>query len=86
MLRLRPTAVEWRQTGDEVVALEIATSTYIAINGAGTVLWPALAEGTTRQHLIEQLVNRFSISPERAAVDVDAFVGTLRQRDLLEEQ
>lgn len=84
LLRLRAEAVDWREVEGQVVALDRAASTYLAINPSGTHLWPALVEGATRDRLIEILVGAFDVDSSRAAADVDAFVSTLHQRDLLE--
>lgn len=82
-LRLDRTAVEWRHVEGEVVALDLRDSMYLGINEAGAVLWPLLAEGTTRADLVDTLAERFALEPDRATADVDAFLTMLRERDLL---
>ncbi len=85
ILRLRNDKLEWREIDGEVVALDGEQSEYLGINRAGAALWPLLAGGTTRDAMIEQLSTRFGIERERAATDVDAFVGSLAERGLLAE-
>lgn len=83
-LCLRTSALEWREVEGEIVALDLQAQTYLAINRSGAVLWPALAEGATREDLVARLIARFDVDKATALADVDAFLGLLRQHDLLE--
>jgi hypothetical protein len=83
-LRLRDEGLTWREIEGEMVAVDIRTSTYLSANPSGMALWEPLSEGTSREALVDRLVERFGIDRERAAADVDAFIGELRARDLLE--
>jgi hypothetical protein len=82
-LRLREADLDWREVEGELVALDLRESRYLAINRTGRVLWSALAEGATRDELIERLVGAFGIERARAAADVDAFTTELESRGLL---
>jgi coenzyme PQQ synthesis protein D (PqqD) len=82
-LRLRDTDLHWREIDGEIIALEARGSTYVAANGAGTLLWRSLAAGTTRDALARELVRAYGIAPEHAAADADAFVAQLREQGLL---
>jgi coenzyme PQQ synthesis protein D (PqqD) len=83
-LRLRPGALDWREVEGEVVAFELRTSTYLGVNKTGASVWPALAEGATRAELVARLEEKFGVDRARAEKDLDAFLETLRERDLLE--
>lgn len=83
-LRLRSDAVRWREIDGEVIAVDLETSTYLSTNQTGMLLWQRLAQGTTRQELIGELVDRFGISAPHAETDVDRFVDQLGARRLLE--
>lgn len=83
-MQLRPDAVAWREVDGEVIALGLESSTYFGTNSSGSLLWKRLAEGTTRAELVDALVARFEIEPERAQTDVDAFVDDVRSRGLLQ--
>jgi hypothetical protein len=85
-LQLREADLEWREVEEELVALDLRESRYLAINRTGGVLWASLAEGATRDQLIERLVEEFRIERERAAEDVDAFTAALESRDLLMQE
>jgi hypothetical protein len=83
-LRLRNQALEWREIEDEVVAVDTRKAIYMAINHTGAVLWPALAEGATREELVERLTRAYDVDRGAAEGDVDAFVSMLKEQDLLE--
>jgi orotate phosphoribosyltransferase-like protein len=83
-LKLREEGLSWREIDDEVVALDVETATYLSANASGRLLWRSLSAGATREELVSCLVDEFEIDTERAAADVDAFIGELSQRGLLE--
>lgn len=83
-LRLRRQRLEWRRVDDEVIAVDLERSTYLSANESGSVLWEALAEGTTREELIEQLATALEVDHGSAELDVDAFLQELTDRDLLD--
>jgi hypothetical protein len=83
--RLREEGVSWRRIDDEVVAVDVATSTYLAANDSGTVLWQTLAGGATRDELVTALAERFGLDAEQAGADVDAFLAQLEAQGLLED-
>lgn len=81
-VRLKP-GVEWQQVDDEVVALDLGTSSYLGVNDTGSLLWPLVAAGTTQDQLVDELTSHFPIDPERARADVGTFVERLRSLCLL---
>lgn len=84
-LRLRTDALKWREIEDEVVAVDLRSSTYLSANESAKLLWRQLAEGTTRQQLVERLVTTFGIDEARAGKDVESFLSDLAARELLAE-
>lgn len=85
LLKIRPDRVESRLVGNEVVALDLGSSEYLAINPSGAVLWPHLETGSTREELIDALSARFALPRKTAETDVDTFVSQLASRGLLED-
>jgi hypothetical protein len=83
-LRLRDADVHWQELDGEVIALEARRSMYLAANPAGTILWRALAQGSTRERLAAELVAAFGIDRDRALADTDGFLAELRAQELLE--
>jgi hypothetical protein len=47
------------------------------------VLWQAVATGTTRDALLDLLVDRYGLGPEEAAAHVDDFVSALGRSGVL---
>jgi Coenzyme PQQ synthesis protein D (PqqD) len=82
-LMLRADDVVWRVVGEELVVLELATSTYLTLNGTARQLWEGLTEGATAEDLVEMLVDRYGIPKEHAVEDVQSFLAALTDRGLL---
>jgi len=79
--------VVWRtaERDDEIVVLELSTSTYLTLNGSAKILWETLADGASGEVLTSALVSRFAIPEDRAASDVSAFLSTAVERGLVVE-
>jgi Coenzyme PQQ synthesis protein D (PqqD) len=82
-LQIDADAVVWRDVGDEVVVLELSTSTYLTLNGTAKQIWDSLASGATLAALADGLVDRYGITLEQAQVDAESFVSALADRGLL---
>jgi hypothetical protein len=83
-IRIRRGVVEWREFEQEVVAVDTSKAVYMAVNRSGSILWPALLEGATREDLVKRLVETYSLDHDQAAKDVDVFVEALDDQGLLE--
>ena len=83
-LRLQSNRVEWREVEGELIALERSESVYLAGNSSATILWRALAAGTTHDALANLLVSVYGIALETARTDVARFLDDLSARGLLE--
>jgi len=83
LLRLDPDAVSWTEVDGEILALERESSTYIATNRTGTVIWKSLVHGASREQLTAAVMHAFAIDQQTAATDTDAFVDALAGRGLL---
>jgi len=84
-LRLRTDDLEWREIDDEIVLLDGREATYLSTNGSGSILWRALAAGTTREQLASALVDAYGIDERRATADAEEFVAALASQGLLAE-
>ena len=84
-IRLRPEDVVWRAVDGEVILLDRRTWSYLTVNGTGAALWDHVVEGTTPEDLVETLVAGFETDRHTARADVDRFLATLREHDLLAE-
>lgn len=83
-LRLRTEEVLWREVGDEVIALSLGSSEYLAPNESARALWRMLGEGATLPELAAALEHEWGIDHEEATRDAGSFVAELRARDLIE--
>jgi hypothetical protein len=77
--------VEWRAVDGEVVALDLRTKTYLAINDTGAAIWAALVRGASREALVWTLVEMFEVPKETAQGDLDTFLEQLAAHDILEK-
>ncbi len=84
-MRLRGEKLEWRLAADEVIAVDLEQSTYLAVTGSGVPLWQALAEGATVDGLVELLLGTYAIERPLAEADVAEFLADLVARGLLDE-
>jgi hypothetical protein len=83
-IKVREGAVAWQEVDGEAILLDLANSTYLGLNGSATILWPEIAKGTDRDALVALLRERYGITEEKAAADVDEFLATCTERNLLE--
>lgn len=83
-LRLRGDHLDWREVEGEVVALDLRTSRYLAVNRTGARLWSTLAVGATHEELADILVEGYGIASEQAKTETEAFLEMLRSEGLLE--
>ena len=82
-IQIKVDEVVWREVGEEMVVLELATSTYLTLNGAAKHLWERLASGATFDELVDVLADRYRISAVQARDDAESFLSALSERDLL---
>lgn len=73
----------WRIVGGSTLVLDVRTSKYLSVSGAGIVIWEMLAEGTTRDQIVARLLDEFDVDADTAAMHVDTFLADLAQRGLL---
>ncbi|HYZ82468.1 MAG TPA: PqqD family protein [Solirubrobacteraceae bacterium] len=81
--RLRTDELSWRVIDDEVVILDADRATYLAVNGVGARLWPALVEGATLDQLAGMLVEAYEIDHAQARSDAHRFVAALSDQGLI---
>jgi Coenzyme PQQ synthesis protein D (PqqD) len=73
----------WREVGDEIVILDVPTATYLTLNSSAVTLWKRLEEGASPVELAAELVAIYEVSEDRAAADVQRFLGALQERSLI---
>ena len=83
-VKLRSDALEWRRLEGEIVALDLRSSEYLAVNRTGAAIWDLLVEGAPEEELAARVSAEFAVPAEEAAKDVRNFVAQLAAQDLLE--
>jgi hypothetical protein len=73
-----------REIDERAVILDLETSRYLQVNETGTLLLRLLRAGTSRQGLVHALQADFDLEQEQAATDVEAFLTSLADLDLIE--
>ncbi len=73
----------WREVQDELLVLDMATTTYLTLNGSAKVLWECLVDGATLTEMAGALVDRYGIDTGRARVDAEEFLQVLEERSFV---
>lgn len=76
--------VEIHPMHDEIVVLDTRRDLYFGLNGSAVVAWEILVAGGSVAAATSALVERFEVDEENAQMDVEALVGNLVARGLLE--
>ncbi len=85
-MRLRRDGLAWNTLDDEVVLLDLVTSTYFTARGTGATLLHLLEEDTEPRALVDALATAHpDVARQTLSDDVDSFVTDLRNRGLLDE-
>jgi hypothetical protein len=85
-VRIRSERLTWRQIGDELVALDLESSTYFTANSTAAVIIRLLADGADRSKLVDGVLAEFDVALDTAEADVDAFLATLDEHGLLDHE
>ena len=76
--------------GDNHIVVPVGAQTVdfrcmITLNGSGAFLWRLLEAEQTADDLTAALLAEYDVDEEKARRDVDAFIVTLQENNLLEE-
>ena len=84
MIHLKEGAVAFRVVDGEAVVLDIEHSEYLGMNDSATVLLEALSNGATARDLAALLFDRFEVTEQTAARDVELFLESCLDKGWLE--
>lgn len=80
-----PEHVLSRKLDDEMVLLNLDSGEYFGLNDTGTRVWELLADGRSREEVIERLTEEFEVAGEVATGHVAALCAELLEAGLLAE-
>jgi coenzyme PQQ synthesis protein D (PqqD) len=75
--------VVWRDLGEEVVMLNLATGIYFSLDGVGHRIWKLIAQQTAADEVVRSLVEEFDADAARIREDLDSLVYELEAEGLL---
>ncbi|WP_017622997.1 lasso peptide biosynthesis PqqD family chaperone [Nocardiopsis chromatogenes] len=81
-LALRP-EVSTTPAGEGMVLLDERSGRYFHLNGSGAEITRMLLGGTDADEAARRLAERYDLSPERAAADVDGLIAALEGAGLV---
>ena len=70
-----------------VVALGEASKSFngiIKLNETGCFIWNILAQGAEKNDVVAKLLDEYDVDEETASRDVDAFINSLKENNILE--
>ena len=67
----------------ETIVIHLATGTYYSLRGSGSVIWNAIASGTTRDLIVAELEGAYEAPSGEIATATDAFLSELEAEQLI---
>lgn len=77
-----------RQIGDDYVIVPVGKAALdfngmITVNDTGAFLWEQLVKGTSKEGLLETLMETYEVTQEEAERDIDEFLDVLYKNNIL---
>lgn len=83
-MKLNPFVVMKEEFDGTGIVFNAENNKVMALNTSGVMMWNALTAGCSIEQAAEQLVGRYDgVNLEQARQDVQAFLQSLRDRDLI---
>jgi hypothetical protein len=73
----------WSELGDEVVILDLASSSYLGLEEVGAAVWGMLAEPCTVRELEARLMTEYQVDQDTLSLDLRPFLEDLVKRGLV---
>ena len=67
------------------VGAEVNFNGMLTLNDTGVYLWNLLQSDTTKEEILNKMLEEYDVSEEIASKDIDAFIEKLRQANILED-
>ena len=68
----------------EGVLVDLHAKRYYTLNETAMIIWRGLEQKRTREEIIREMTEVYSVTPEHAAASLDKLVATLQARKLVE--
>lgn len=81
-----PDGVLARQLDDEIVILDLESESYYGLDDVGATMWNHLIEADSIETAYQALLQQYEVEPEQLRADLEALLGQLVDRRLLEIQ
>ena len=75
--------VLFKRLGDEMVLFHLDTDHFYELNGTAARFWELLHEAIDTDQARERMLAEFAVDPNQLTGEIEAFVGSLRQENLL---
>ena len=77
-----------RQIGDDYIIVPVGKAALsfngmITVNETGAFLWEQLVKGTSKEGLLETLMETYEVTQEEAERDIDEFLDVLYKNNIL---
>ena len=77
-----------RQIGDDYIIVPVGETVLnfngmITVNETGASLWEELVKGTSKEGLLQTLMETYEVTREEAERDIDEFLDVLYKNDIL---
>jgi hypothetical protein len=77
--------VAWQNVDGQVLVMDLAGGRLLGLNPVGSFIWSQLSSGGTPEGIAAAVAERFDVEPERARLDVGAFLEQLQGQKLVAE-
>ena len=88
-MKIRDTFILKSVAGENLVvpigSKNISFNAVITLTESGKLLWNVLEKDTTKENLVEALIGEYDVSREIAERDVEVFIRSLKENDILED-
>src|ERR1700682_139620 len=75
--------VLFKRLGDEMVLFHLDTDHFYELNGTAARFWELLHEMSDAEQARERMLEEFGVDPDQLAGEVEAFVTSLRNENLV---
>lgn len=66
------------------VGADVNFNGMLTLNDTGVFFWNLLQKDITKEQMLEAVLKEYDVSAEEASLDIDAFIGKLRENKILE--